>query len=248
MEPMTFETTDGLWLEVRVPAGTVEVRASDSNEARVEVTGERDPDDVTIRFDPRASGRDRLLVEHRERKFLAWGNGAHGLRVTVDVPAGTEVEMESGSADLDVSARIGPLTFRSGSGDLTFGDTSGGVTAKVASGDVRGAGVGGDLAVTSASGDVRVRSVSGSVDAKSASGDVSIGGVSTGAVNVRTASGDVEIGVEAGATVWLDLISTSGETSSELESTTGDEAAATSTIRAVSVSGDVRVRRATVRS
>jgi len=268
MEPMMFQTTGELALEVRVPAGIVEVGASDDpdrTEARVEVTGEHDPDDMRIRFESRTNGRDRLVVEHRERTRLEWGNGSRDLRVTIDVPDGVDVDAQTGSADLDVSGRAGVLTFRSGSGAMSFADAAGDVSAKVASGGVRGGDVAGDLMVTSASGDLRVGSVSGSTAVKTASGDVdldraaravqvvtvsgdvSIGAVASGEVNVRSVSGDIEIGVQAGAVVWLDLITTSGDASSELDSSADDDDDARSIIRAVSVSGDIRVRRAAVR-
>jgi DUF4097 and DUF4098 domain-containing protein YvlB len=268
MEPMTFQTTDELALEVRVPAGIVEVRASDDpgrTEARVAVTGEQDPDDMRIRFESRTNGRDRLVVEHREPTRFGWGSGRRDLRVTIDVPSGVDVDAETASADLDVSGWAGTLAFRSGSGAMSFADAAGDVSAKVASGEVRGGEVAGDLMVTSASGDVRVGSVAGSTAVKTASGDVdldrvaralqvvtvsgdvSIGAIASGEVNVRSVSGDIEIGVDAGAIVWLDLITTSGDASSELDSSAADEEEARSIIRAVSVSGDVRVRRAALR-
>ncbi len=45
---------------------------------------------------------------------------------------------DTGSADLEITGRIGSLDFRSGSGDVRFDDVDGEVDAKMASGDVVG--------------------------------------------------------------------------------------------------------------
>jgi hypothetical protein len=261
MDPVTFATPVPLSLEVRIPAGTIDVTASETTESRVHLTGERDPKDVRIDLSTVRGGGQRLLVEYRPKKAFGWFGGSDDLRCTIDVPIGTEVKSESGSADLTVAGRVGALAYSSGSGDLTFDDVDGTVNVKVASGDVRGEAVGGELTVHSASGDVRVASVAGtatvrtasgdaelgraddSVRAMSASGDVLVDAVCRGQVNVRTVSGDVSLGVVPGTQVWLDLISTSGDAISELEGSDGGEGASVE-IRAVSVSGDIHVRRA----
>lgn len=265
MDPMIFPTPDGLELDVRVPAGTITLRASETIETRVHLTGERDSEEVTIRLTPRPTGGHHLIIEHKPGRSLAWFGSPKQVRVKIDVPLGTAIAAESGSADLAVVGEIGALSFRSGSGDLAFGEVRGGVDVKVASGDIRGESAGADLRVQSASGDVRVRrvggistvktasgdieieSAEGSVQVMTTSGDVTIGTASAGQINIRTISGDVGVGVAPDTRVWLDLESRSGATISELKAAeAGDKARLE--IRAVSVSGDVRVTRSSVGS
>jgi hypothetical protein len=260
MEPKTFTTPGPLSLDVRIPVGTIEVRATDTKETHVSLTGERDEEEITIELTPRPLGGHRLLVAYKPRKTFGWFGGLEDLRCRIEVPTGTEVEGESGSADLTVIGDVGSLVFKSGSGDLSFGDVAGTAAVKVASGDVEGGAVGGDLTVHSASGDVHVRSVGGattvrtasgdtelgrvggSVQATTASGDVEIEQAETGRLNLKTVSGDVTVGVAPGTGVWLDLASTSGDAISELDG--GDGGNASLEIHAASVSGDILVRRA----
>jgi len=262
MEPRTFTTPGPLSLDVRIPVGAIEVRATDTTETHVELTGERDAEEITVELTPRPLGGHRLLVAHRPRKTFGWFGGLEDLRCRIDVPVGTEIEGESGSADLTVIGDIGALDFRSGSGDLSFGDVAGNVSVKLASGDVEGGAVGGDLTAHSASGDVRVESVGGativrtasgdtelgrvggSVQVTTASGDVEIERAETGRLNLRTVSGDVTVGVAPGTRVWLDLGSTSGDAISELDGADGEGASLE--VHAASVSGDILVRRARV--
>ena len=262
MEPKTFTTPGPLSLDVRIPVGTIEVRATDTIETHVELTGERDAEEITVELTPRPLGGHRLLVAHRPRKTFGWFGGLEDLRCRIDVPVGTEIEGESGSADLTVIGDIGALVFRSGSGDLSFGDVAGNVSVKLASGDVEGGAVGGDLTAHSASGDVRVASVggealvrtasgdtelghaSGSVQATTASGDVELDRAESGRLNLKTVSGDVTVGVAPGTRVWLDLSSASGDAISELDGSDGEGTILE--VHAASVSGDILVRRARV--
>ena len=132
MEPRIFDTPGPLSLALRIPVGTIEVHATDTREALVELTGERDADDVVVELTPRPTGGHRLLVAYKYRKSFGWMVGKEDLRVRVEVPVGTEIDGETGSADLTVGGDVGPLSFRSGSGDLNFGNVRGNAVIKIA--------------------------------------------------------------------------------------------------------------------
>jgi len=261
MEPRTFDTPEGLELALRVPAGKIRIRGEETSETRLDIHGERDEDDFLIALDELGGRGRRLRVEYRKRGMVfGWGGG--DVYVDVTVPIGTNVDVETGSADLEITGAIGSLDLKSGSGDCRFGSVDGDVTVKTASGDVEGGTVTGRLAATTASGDARVRSVAGEVVGHSASGDfvvgaagcarvttvsgnVGIGAVWTGQTNVRSVSGDVEIGVPRGTRVYLDLASTSGATISDLDmSSDADNGDAHLELHVSTVSGDIRVVRA----
>jgi putative adhesin len=260
MEPKTFHTPYGLRLEVRIPAGTIHVRAEDRADTMLEITGERDPGDLRIELDEMPTGGHRLLVEVRSRSsFALFGRE---VKVGLHAPIGTDVTAETGSADVVVVGDVGSITVRTGSGDLSFDRSGSDVSVKVASGNVRGRIVEGKLSVDTASGDVKVDevrdsaicrtasgdlelgAVGGSMDFSSASGDIRIGSAWIGVVQARTMSGDVTVGVAAGTNVWLDLSSKSGETVSELDAVDAPEGDANPLeLRLSSMSGDVRVHR-----
>ena len=262
MDPKTFATPNTLDLEIRIPSGNIEVRAEDTADTRLTITGERDPEEFRIAFTDLPSGGHRLTVEHRERgKRFGWGEK---LRVQISVPEGTNVSAESGSADLDVTGRVRSIAFTSGSGDCRFELVDGTVAVKTASGDLSGDGAGagvklhtasgdlrvrdvdGDVLGRSASGDVRLGTVGGSVEVSTLSGDVEIAAVAAGKTSVKAVSGDVEIGVARGTRVYLDLHSTSGETVAELDMSDGVAADGVADLELTvgTVSGDIRVVRA----
>ncbi len=264
MEPKTFDTPDGVRLDIRIPAGEIEIEATDTATTTLEIENERDPQEFRIEFNPHPDGGHRLLVEQRGRRFGIGLGLRRELSVRIGAPTGAHVAVETGSADLTVRGTAGSLTFRSGSGDLSFEHVSGDATVNVASGDASGGAVEGDLIFHSASGDlgigpvggeaiantasgdVRIGSVRRNLRSATASGDVQIGALSAGESSIRSVSGDVAVGVARGTRVWLDLSSVSGSTTSDLamsDASPGDVQAELE-LRASTVSGDIRVRRA----
>jgi hypothetical protein len=261
----TFETPGHLQLELSIPAGTIRIRAEETTQTHVSITGERSPEAVRIAFDDVYRGGHRLAIEYRERgKLFGWG-GAE-MRVDLTVPIGTVVTCDTGSADLETKGRIGSLSFRSGSGNCRFDDVDGDVNVTVASGDLVGAAVGGALSFNSASGDARVREVGLDVGAKSASGDLSlgtvagsvrlntvsgdvqIGSVAAGSTSVHSVSGDVEIAVARGTRVYLDISSTTGDTVSELDMSDPSTGGGPDLdLQVNTVSGDIRIIRGPAR-
>jgi DUF4097 and DUF4098 domain-containing protein YvlB len=262
MDPTTFTTPHGLRLELRIPAGSIEVETADTAETTLQIDGERDPSDFRVELTELSEGGHRLLVEqHRRRAFVL--GGSRDLRVRVRAPLGSRVQADTGSADFEARGEIGSLAFRSGSGDVAFDRVSGDVTVKVASGDVEGKRVDGDLSANSASGDIRIdvvggdlvaRSASGEVEVdaaggsahvSTASGDIGVGGLARGEATFRSVSGDIDVTVMRGTSVWLDLSSVSGDAVSDLAMGEGSgNGGAALEVRAASVSGDIHVRSA----
>jgi DUF4097 and DUF4098 domain-containing protein YvlB len=256
----TFDTPGHLSLEVRVPSGSIDVRAEPRTTTRLRTSGERDPDDFRVAFEERADGH-RLVVEYRGKRVRFLGLG-EDIEVTVEVPDGTDVACETGSADVDASGPVGSLSAKTGSGDVRFAEALSDVALKSGSGDLKGSRVRGDLAAHTASGDVGVDVVEGGVAARTASGDLTLGDVdgsvqaasvsgdveirslASGTARLQSVSGDVSVGVVSGVDVYLDLGSTSGDVSSDLESADAPIEGPQLELTVTTVSGDVRVRRA----
>ena len=261
----TFETPGHLQLELHIPAGTIRIRAEETAQTHVSISGARSPEAIRIAFDDVGQDGHRLAIEYRERgKLFGWGGTE--MRVDLTVPIGTAVACDTGSADLDMKGRVGTLSFRSGSGNCRFDDVDGDVNVTVASGDLVGVAVGGGLSFHSASGDARVREVGRDAGGKSASGDVTlgtvagsvrlatvsgnvqIGSVAMGSTSVRSVSGNVEIAVARGTRVYLDIGSTSGDTVSELDMSDPSTGGGPDLdLQVNTVSGDIRIVRGPAR-
>ncbi|WP_306205100.1 DUF4097 family beta strand repeat-containing protein [Actinoplanes sp. RD1] len=255
-----FTRSEPVTLSLHMHRGHAEVRAEETSTMTVTVTAE-DGSDATGRVHIELDG-DVLIVHAPDRGGPGWRRGPR-VDVLVRVPAGSAVAAKSSSADVLLrgcyaavrvdasSANIGleeatgDVHLTTSSGNLDVGRVGGSLGAGSGSGKVHIGDVTGDVIARSSSGNVTVGSAATSIRAGSSSGDIEIGALRAGRAHLRTSSGNVTVGVVAGTSVWLDLTTSSGRTSSDLPMTDAPAGgAATLELRATSASGDISVHRA----
>lgn len=243
MPEHTFQTHEPVELEVKIPAGDVEIETIDGDRSFVEVTGSDRLVEQTV---VEQRGR-RIVVDHRARGWLGVSFGS-GLRVHARVPHGSSAELSTAAADMALSGRFGSLETKSASGDLVVrGEIERDARVKTVSGDVQLPAVGGDLELQTVSGDAEATSVGGDVRTKSVSGDVRVEVVRRGKVTAQSVSGDIAVGIAPGTNLDVDAGSVSGELASEVA--LGSDAGIvgdgpTVVVRGKTVSGDFTVFRA----
>jgi hypothetical protein len=167
-----------------------------------------------------------------------------------DVTASGRVQSlnaKSASGDVRTEHVGGEAKVRTTSGSVALGSVEGPAAVATVSGDASIGTVAGPLEVTVVSGDLEVGEAGAGVNVRTVSGDVRIDAVISGEVTLGSVSGDLSVGVRRGRRVWLDLTSRSGSTDSDLDAPddepSGGAAAADVTLRANSVSGDIRIHR-----
>jgi DUF4097 and DUF4098 domain-containing protein YvlB len=264
-----FACSGPITIDLRIPAGSVELHAEPRDTAVVEVAPYDSSDasrEAASETRVELSG-DTLIVSAPEASGWLLRRSPR-LRVTARVPAGSSGRLRVASADVTGHGEWAQVKLGTASGDAFFEHVAGDLTVHTARGDVRSVLVGGRLTVKTASGDVSAQQVGGSVDAASASGDVQvdeagadvsiktasgdtrIGAARHGTVRANTVSGDVSVGVVSGTGVWLDLSTLSGKTRSDLsmsgEAGGGSAPEHTLTLQVRTVSGDIEIHRVTL--
>lgn len=259
-----------LKLSVKIPHGSIEIEAAEGDETTVELEALRGNEgsvqavkEAQIELRPLGTGLELVVDATKKRRILGW-LGGEGLRLRVAAPPGADIDLASGTADMNIRGSFGTLKVQTGAGDLDAGEFSGAANVKSGSGDIEIRRIGGSASITSASGDVELGLVEGELSARSASGDFSveearssvtvqsasgdqrIGAVSSGKVRLQSASGDQHIGIQPGSLAFIDAKAWSGDTRSELEIT--DEPSGSDgprvEIRATAASGDITIARA----
>ena len=255
-----FDTPDPILVDVRVPAGDVELETGETNETEVTVEPRNDParerlDQVVVALDG-----DRLRIEVPDR--FSFGRSPE-YAVTVRCPTGSRVRLKTASADLNARGTVGGVDVKAASGDVRVEEVDGDLRVEAASSDIRAVSVSGDanvrsvsgdielgralgpVSAQSVSGDVRLREAHGRTHVQTVSGDLKVDRLTAGSLELKAVSGDVDLAIAPGVAVWLDVSSLSGDMSSDLAA--GDEpreGEAVIEIRGKTVSGDVTVRRA----
>ncbi len=213
MTTYTYPVSGPIAVSAKIRGSDLEVTAADTDEAVVTIEGSKDNTATreyidSINVEMRGT---ELIIELPKVAGVAgfnWFGSTTHVLITLLVPTGSDLDVSSGSGDVDGRGDLGDVNVRSGSGDLTL---EGAKAVRNASGS-------GDVSVrdliegdfTSGSGDVSVGTARGTVRNKSGSGDLTIdsaqdvvcsgasGDISirhlAGEATLRAASGDLIIG------------------------------------------------------
>ncbi|HEX4703778.1 MAG TPA: DUF4097 family beta strand repeat-containing protein [Pseudonocardiaceae bacterium] len=198
------------WFGGQFGEGADDAKYSAVHEARIDLIGRR------------------LIVHTPKRQRLV------PLAVTVRAPAGSNLEISAGSADMTVTGPAGrvklhtgsgsvaldradgPAEINSGSGALRLGPMLAGLRARSGSGEIEVSSVGGATTLITGSGDVWLGAVQSDVRARTGSGDLTVADAACGHVELITGSGEIRVGVRSGTAAMVDLRSGSGQARSEL--------------------------------
>jgi DUF4097 and DUF4098 domain-containing protein YvlB len=179
-----FETPEPIDLVVEFGKGRTRIDASDTTETSVDVRGD-DADEVRVTFeDNRLSviGPKNGGIFGREPK----------LEITVKLPTDSNLDIKTGSADIELGGQVHDVRIKTGSGDLTCDTFSGAAQINTGSGDIEVAEAHAELQIKSGSGDISVGSCVGELSVSTGSGDVEVG-TANGPTAVKTGSGDLKV-------------------------------------------------------
>jgi DUF4097 and DUF4098 domain-containing protein YvlB len=228
--------------------------------ARVEQRG----NEVVVLMPKAKGGLFRGRAEVRADIRVPTGSNASIETASADIETDGQlgnVRAASGSGDVSIESSAN-LEVRTGSGDIRVTTVHGSCNIKCGSADVRVDAVHGDADVASGSGDVMVDTVTGSfrvktgsgdimlvqaghtVDAMAGSGDLLLKRIEQGKVKVKTGTGDVQIGVADGTAAYLDIMTVTGDVTSDLDAAEAPSAGERMVdINVQSGSGDVVLQR-----
>ena len=212
----SFETSGPISLRVEVQQGDITLRATEGTGTVVRLVPRgKNGRELAESFTVESRGDSVVVIAPKERAMFSFKRDS--VDVEVELPAGSTLELKTGSGDVVGKGRFGATKAGTGSGDVTFedlasadvksgsGDLSaravqGEARAKTGSGDIQLEAAHGNADLVSGSGDVSVRRAEGDVLAKTGSGDVSIG-ASVGDLEIMTGTGDVTLGAVHGGSI-----------------------------------------------
>ncbi len=256
-----FSASGPVRADVVTKSGDISVQASSGNVARVVLKASGANGDVLLQtaeisFDEKSN---ELVVHTRARdqfdslsglkNILTLGAMSGDLDVILTLPEGSSVDAITGSGDTVTRGALADVDVTTGSGDVRVGDTVGSLDVKTGSGDVVAGHIVDNFECRCASGDVRCDGAATTTTIHTASGDVTLTAVRGGDISVRAVSGDIRVSVKQGLVIDVDGTTISGDIGSSipLDSGGGDDGGdedETVSIRVVTVSGDVRISRA----
>jgi Toastrack DUF4097 len=258
----TFETPMPVDIDARLGAGSLLLDTVETTSSDVQIDAEDDASRDALESARVELRGNRLVIELPERRGLLGRSPRFTVRVTC--PPGSSlsartrsagvqtrgllarVEVKTASGDVEVESVAGETKITTASGDVELASADGTTMVNTASGDVEIGRASGSLKVNLVSGDLTVREADGPLETHTVSGDQRLEAVGSGTVDSNSVSGDILVRVRRGSTVWMDVRSLSGETTSDLEASDGPPADETKLVelRLNTVSGDIQIERA----
>ena len=216
----TFNTPEPISAVLDIPAGPIRLVAGDQAEITVEVV----PADPSKSRDVKAAeaaqvGYDagvlRVEIPAKNQYFGPSGSVA----VTVQLPAGSQVEVKVASSELRSTGRLGDVVIKSSHGSIDLEDVA---SAR--------------LSLTA--GDVSVGRLNGDAEVRTSKGDIRIAEAASGALELRTDVGEIEVGAAAGVSASLNAGTTTGRIDNALKNAEDAQL----TIHATTTVGDIVAR------
>jgi DUF4097 and DUF4098 domain-containing protein YvlB len=206
----TFDTPTPITAILALVAADVTVIATDRSDTVVAVHPQEPDRKADVRMVEQTQvefSNGRLTIKSPKQLAVKFGKPGV-INVTIELPAGSAVQGDSGMGQLNCNGRLGDVAYKTGYGDLRvetaasaqLGSGFGAIHLQHA-GTARLSTGGGDITVDDASGDaqvstsvgvLRVRRVDGRATVKNSSGETWIGEV-TGALSASSAAGSITI-------------------------------------------------------
>ncbi|WP_416479308.1 DUF4097 family beta strand repeat-containing protein [Streptomyces sp. LKA04] len=219
-----YDTPNQVSAVIDVPAGHIRFIAAHRTDTTVEVL----PADPSKSRDVKAAeqvgvsyDKGVLRIESAPAKNRVLGTSSGAVEVTVQLPAGSNVEGKTAAVELRGVGRLGDVTFENAQGSVKV-DEAASVRLTVLAGDVSLGRLGGPAEITTSKGDIRIAEAS------------------RGTLTLRTEQGEISVGAARGVSATLDAGTTYGRVSNSLKN--ADGAAAGLTIHATTSYGDIVAR------
>lgn len=189
-----FKTPEPITATLELVASDVRITAGDGAETIVDIA----PSDSFSDADVRAAEQvrvdysaGRLLVKAPKQRRISLFSKPGSVDVTIELPAGSRLDGESGIAAFRCVGRLGDCRIKIGAGEIQLDETAR-VDVSTGAGAITIVKATGDADVSTGTGKIRVGAVSGNAIIKNSNGDIWIGDVG-GDLRAKTANGDISI-------------------------------------------------------
>jgi len=216
-----FDTPAPISAVLDIPAGRVRFIAADRADTTVEVL----PADASNGRDVKVAeqttveyGDGVLRIEASAKNRILGSSGS--IEVTVQLPAGSQVEAKAASAEFRTVGRLGDVAFDSSQASIKLDEAA-------------------SARLTTLDGDASVGRLGGTAEISTGKGDIRIAEAVRGKVVLRTEAGSISVGAAAGVSASLDAGTTYGRIHNALKNTEG---AADLNIHATTAYGDITAR------
>ncbi len=209
----TYPVSPGAEVDIDVLSGTVTIVVGSEDEVKVtgtlgdgveslEIDGDEDGVYIEVEYDEHYHGKQQVDTD-----------------LTISVPKGTMLSVETVSASISVEGVTGELDLESVSGNVDVATMPAALDVETVSGSISVASAPSDSDVSSVSGLIEIRAAGGSIDVENVSGKTVIHGGVIENGDLESVSGDITCHAITGPDGSLDIETMSGTITLMIDST-----------------------------
>lgn len=199
----SFEVGEAPLLTVENFTGDVTIVAGESGLIRVVATkralSSRDMERIEVTMTAQSNGV--LIRAKKTTSFL----GAASVKFEITAPAGTQLALDVGTGDADVSGLTGGTKVELGTGDFEARELAGNVQVDVGTGDTTVSGTDIEVQIHSGTGDISVRGASGPARLDVGTGNIEYEGDPRGDCSFETGTGGIKLALPDDLDARVDL-------------------------------------------
>lgn len=201
-EPINIErnVTANEKVEIVVPAGKAEIRASDDN--KVVIVGTIDPKANGYEFESE-NGVTTFLI--KQSKGGEYNLNDPGSVLTISLPKGSVLSIAGTSLDVDIDGFTNRSRINTVSGDVVATQMKGELKIESVSGDLTCKGCNGDISLTAVSGDIEDKQSGGKLVLQTVSGDIESDTQAT-TVKFEAVSGDITADIHQAQQIFMNVV------------------------------------------
>jgi len=209
----TYPVSPGAEVDIDVLSGTVTIVVGSEGEVKVtgtlgdgveslEIDGDEDGVYIEVEYDEHYHGKQQVDTD-----------------LTISVPKGTMLSVDTVSASISVEGVTGELDLESVSGNVDVATMPAALDVETVSGSISVASAPSDSDVSSVSGLIEIRAAGGSIDVENVSGKIMIHGGVIDDGDLESVSGDITCHAIPGPDGSLDIETMSGVITLVIDST-----------------------------
>ena len=180
----TFEVKPDVRVEIELLSGSIEIRAIDADEVRIQASGD-------LEIDASRSGR-RISIRAPSGRWLPGRSGTH-VDLEVELPRNSRITARTQNGKVHAEGVAGEITLHTANGSIEVEGTPPEAYLEAMNASIKFEGEGSEVTARTLHGEIELKGVTGAVEASTLSGKIRVEGDAIERAVLRTMAGQIEL-------------------------------------------------------
>jgi DUF4097 and DUF4098 domain-containing protein YvlB len=180
----SFEVEPDVRIEIELLSGSIELKAIDENQVRVQASGE-------LEIDGSHGGR-RVSFRAPSRGWRSW-TGGPDVELKLELPRGSRITARTGNGRIKAEGVAGELALHAANGEIEVEGAPPEAYLETMNAAIKFEGERSEVVAKALNGEIELKGVTGSVEASTLNGRIRVEGDALERAELRTMAGEIEL-------------------------------------------------------